>query len=48
MKLEILKLLGHSTRLLKNSILTAIRFENNKIDNRGDGKVTRNLAKLNN
>lgn len=48
MKLEIIKLLGHSTGLLKNSILIAIRFENNKVDNRGDGKVTRNLTKLNN
>lgn len=42
-----MKLLDHSIKLLKNSILTTIRFEISKIDDRNDSKMTKNLAKLN-
>lgn len=43
-----MRLLGHSTRLLENSIPATIEVENNEVDNRSDGKVIRNFAKLNN
>lgn len=37
-----------SIRLLENLILISVGIKNNEVDNKGNGKMTKNLAKSNN